>query len=55
MTDDERPMNPLLLELLDRGVPWHLAIEAIASTALDREPRVQTHSEYRNRKEADDA
>jgi len=43
-----------LQDLLEAGVPFFLAQEAIASTALDRDPRVQTHSVYSQRKrEAD--
>lgn len=40
-----------LQQLLEAGVPWHLAQEAIASTALDRDERVQTHSEHRARRQ----
>lgn len=35
MTPDERRSQ--LVELLAAGVPWPVAIEAIASTALDRD------------------
>lgn len=31
-----------LQELLERGVPWPLAVEAIASAALDHDERAQT-------------
>ena len=46
----ELSVDPLLLRALDAGVPWLLAQEAIASTALDRDPRVQPHSLYSQRK-----
>lgn len=49
---EDPPRRVTLQELLERGVPWPLAQEAIASTALDRDSRVQTQSLYRNRKEA---
>lgn len=32
-----------LARLLALGVPYYLAVEAIASTALDREPEASTH------------
>jgi hypothetical protein len=35
--------NPeMLAQLLARGVPWPLAVEAAASTALDHDERAQT-------------
>lgn len=44
--------NPeLLQELLERGVPWPLAVEAVASTALDNDARVQTQSLTRAERE----
>jgi len=37
--------NPeLLSQLLQRGVPWPLAVEAVASTALDKDERARTQS-----------
>lgn len=33
----------LLAELMADGTPWWLAVEAVASTALDRDDRAQTH------------
>jgi hypothetical protein len=41
MSDDatqDAKDRAMLQEMLARGVPWLLAVEAIASTALDREP-----------------
>jgi len=32
-----------LQDLLAAGVPWPLAVEAIASTNLDRDPDIGTH------------
>jgi hypothetical protein len=34
--------SQLLFELMARGVPWPLALEAAASTALDHDARAQT-------------
>jgi hypothetical protein len=39
VTDSE-----MLHALLMRGVPWPVAVEAAASTALDRDARARTHS-----------
>jgi len=37
--------NPeLLLKLLEHGVPWPIAREAAASTAIDKDERAQTIS-----------
>lgn len=40
----------MLAQLLERGVPWPLAIEAVSSTALDRDARAQTQSLHRNKR-----
>lgn len=35
----------MLAQLLERGVPWPLAIEAVSSTALDRNRRTEEEQE----------
>jgi hypothetical protein len=40
----ERGLDPLLVRALAEGVPWPLALEAVASTRLDRDDRDGTHT-----------